>query len=71
MAYEYHVLYVRANKNTYSGLPDDINIKLNELGKAGWEIDKIVPKLRGGIFLLGIGRLDQTVAYLIFLKKEI
>jgi hypothetical protein len=71
MKTEYNVMYVRANMATSTGLPDDFNIKLNELAADGWELDKVVPKTRGGIFLFGIGRIEQTVGYLVFLKRQI
>ena len=68
---EYKILYIRANMRSTSGLPDDLNVELNKYAGEGWILDKIVPKLRGGIFLFGIGRMEQTVRYLIFMRKDL
>lgn len=58
--YEYKMLHFRANMWSSTGLPEDLNVKFDELGAAGWEYLEMKPLLSGGLFFLFIGYFTRT-----------
>lgn len=58
--YEYKLLQFSARLRTPSTLPEDLNIRFDELGAEGWEYVEMNPIHSGGFFLLFIGVFTQT-----------
>jgi len=69
MKWEYKIVFINALKWNKTGLPNDLNLKFDELGEDGWELVKIEPKLDGGFILFGIGVCTHTVGYTAFFKR--
>ncbi len=70
MKWEYKIVYVNAKKLTSTGLPEDINIKFDELGEEGWELIKVEQKLNSGMLLFGFGWFSSTVGYVAIFKRQ-
>jgi hypothetical protein len=71
MKWEYKIVYIDARHQTVSGMPEDVNIKFDEYGSEGWELIKVVPKLKGGFYALFLGWINLTVGYTAFFKRTL
>ena len=67
MKWEYNIIYINATKWTSTGLPDDLNDKFDDLGKKGWDLVKIEPKLESGFINFG----SFTSGYVAFFKRAL
>ena len=71
MKWEYKILYINVKKRTSTGLPDEINEQFDKLGREGWELIKVEPKLDGGFMFFPIAWLVQTIGYVAFFKRPL
>ena len=71
MNYEYKLLHFKVGVFSSSGLPDDLNIRFDELGKNGWEYVEMKPILSSGLFLLFIGIFSSTKQMIAVFKRPI
>jgi hypothetical protein len=71
MKWEYKIVYIDARHHTASGMPEDVNIKFDEYGSEGWELIKVVPKLKGGFYAFFLGWINLTVGYTAFFKRTL
>ena len=63
--WEYKILHCSARKLTASGLPKDLNARLDELGDDGWELVRVEPILERSI-LSG----SYTWGFVFFFKRS-
>ncbi len=61
--WEYKVLHIDAQKWTGSGLPNDLNLRLDELGAEGWEMVGTESIQRTSIFMWGGSKTVGMIAY--------
>ena len=67
--WEYKVLRVETVLWNKSGLPPDLSRVRDELGEDRWELVRVEPILKGGIFFLFIGTFTYTRAFVLFFKR--
>ena len=70
MKWEYKIVYVDAARWSSTGLPAEIGQEFDRWGDEGWELVKVEPLLRGGLFALGFGSATHTAALLAFFKRQ-
>ena len=67
MKWEYKIVHVASNLlMSRTGLPSHIGDLFNELGRDGWELVRVEPILRAGVFFI-FG--STTTALLAFFKR--
>ena len=71
MRYEYKLIHFKAGLWTASGLPNDLNLQFDELGRDGWEYVDMKPILSGGLFLFFIGVFTNTKHFVAIFKRAI
>ena len=72
MRFEYKIIYFKAViATTSSGLPDDINIRFDELGRDGWEYVEMKPVMSGGLFFIFIGIFSSTKRFVAIFKRSL
>ena len=71
MKWEYEIVYIDARYPSESWMPEDVNIKFDEFGREGWELIKVVPKLKGGFYAFFMGWITLTVGYTAYFKRPL
>jgi hypothetical protein len=71
MRSEYKLLHFKVGLWSSSGLPDDLNMKFDELGREGWEYVDMKPIQSGGLFLFFIGVFTNTKQFLAVFRRPI
>ena len=71
MKYEYKLLHFKVGVFSPSGLPDDLNIRFDELGQNGWEYVEMKPILSSGLFFLFMGIFSSTKQMIAVFKRPI
>jgi hypothetical protein len=69
--YEYKLLHFKAGSATASGLPDDLNVQFDELGREGWEYIEMKPIQTGGFFLFFIGVFTNTKRFIVIFRRPV
>jgi hypothetical protein len=65
--WEYKVIYFTAERWSSTGLPSNINEKLDEYGAGGWELVGTESIVRPGFFGYG----SKTVSVVTFFKRRV
>ena len=68
--YEYKLVHFNARLWTASGLPNDLNVQFDALGKEGWEYVDMKPLLAGGFFAFFIGVFTSTKSFVVIFRRE-
>ena len=61
--WEYKVVHINAQQWTSSGLPNDLNDRLDELGGQGWELVGTEGIQRTSLFMWGGSKTVGMIAY--------
>lgn len=69
--YEYKLLHFKVGIASSSGLPDDLNLRFDELGRGGWEYVEMKPVMSGGFFLLFVGIFSNTKRMVAVFKRPL
>ncbi len=69
--YEYKLLQFSARMRTASSLPDNLNIRFDELGAEGWEYVEMKPIHSGGFFLFFAGVFTQTRDFIVVFRRPL
>ena len=64
--WEYKVMLVRVKGLVFSGLPEDVGVKLDEYGSEGWELVGVEPILRKGLIAGSF-----TDSFALFFKRPV
>ena len=70
MRYEYKLLHFKVGLPSGSGLPDDLNLRFDELGSEGWEYVDMKPIMAGGLFFLFIGVFTNTKRFVAVFRRS-
>jgi len=65
----YKLLHFKAGLWTASALPNDLNVRFDELGAEGWEYVEMQPIHGGGFFLFGFGIFTSTKNFVAVFRR--
>ncbi len=66
--WEYKIVWINADRGTGTGLPSDLNQKLDEYGAEGWELVSTESISRATLFPWGGAK---TVSLIAFFKRRL
>ncbi len=67
--YEYKLLHFKAGLATESSLPDDLNLRFDQLGKEGWEYVEMKPIQSSGLFFVFIAVFSRTKSFVAIFRR--